>query len=320
MGVDSGLPTFRGRHALVSPLLKRMNLEYVDICNPKWFTENPGFAWEFWASCRQEYARATPHEGYHIIRRWAEAMPWGSFCFTTNIDSQWELTDWAPERLFERHGSALFVQCSQPCCSLVWSDVVRTSKRKGRHDLPQCEWCRSLARPNVFMFSDMGFVRDERGTAQQQNYKHWLRHLDQALHGRSGKSDSDVAPSRVVCLEIGAGTAVPHVRSEMEKVAQDMNGQLIRINLEEPQLPQGLQDRAVSIPHSALHALLEIDRLVQGAVSRPVAFDPVSGDTADNVGKAVQSRESKKRKKTGQRRAKVNGIIDVESSGDDVDA
>uniref|UniRef100_A0A7S1EWI8 Uncharacterized protein n=1 Tax=Noctiluca scintillans TaxID=2966 RepID=A0A7S1EWI8_NOCSC len=99
-----------------------------------------------------------------------------------------------------------------------------------------------------------------------------------------------------------------------------MNGQLIRINLEEPQLPQGLQDRAVSIPHSALHALLEIDRLVQGAVSRPVALDPVSADTADHVGKAVQSRESKKRKKTGQRRAKVKGIIDVESSGDDVDA
>ena len=49
MGVDSGLPDFRGNDGFweAYPPLKKIGLEFYDIANPKLFEINPELAWGF---------------------------------------------------------------------------------------------------------------------------------------------------------------------------------------------------------------------------------------------------------------------------------
>ena len=50
MGVDSGLPDFRGNEGFwrAYPPLKRLNIDFVSMANPMWFRENPKLAWAFY--------------------------------------------------------------------------------------------------------------------------------------------------------------------------------------------------------------------------------------------------------------------------------
>ena len=84
MGVDSGLPDFRGRQGLWReyPPLQESNLDFGDMANPNWFEDDVTFAWGFYGHRLNLYRRTVPHEGFHIMRRWAEARPRGSFVFT----------------------------------------------------------------------------------------------------------------------------------------------------------------------------------------------------------------------------------------------
>jgi len=64
-----------------------------------------------------------------------------------------------------------------------------------------------------------------------------------------------------VCLEIGAGTEVPTVRLEMEKLAKSLGeSKLIRINLDQPEIPASLCEaqRAVGLGLPAVEALQRI--------------------------------------------------------------
>jgi NAD-dependent SIR2 family protein deacetylase len=49
MGVDSGLPDFRGKSGFwkAYPPLAKMGIEFEEMANPYWFTKNPSLAWGF---------------------------------------------------------------------------------------------------------------------------------------------------------------------------------------------------------------------------------------------------------------------------------
>ncbi len=101
--------------------------------------------------------------------------------------------------------------------------------------LPSCPRCGSLARPNVLMFGDFGWLPD-RTTAQEQRFASWM----------SGLGDA-----RLAIVEIGAGTAVPTVRMTSEQLARRPGATLIRINVREPQVPRD----HIGIPLGGLEAL-----------------------------------------------------------------
>ena len=88
MGVDSGLPDFRGPQGFwrAYPTLGRHGLGFTDIANPEAFRGNPRLAWGFYGHRLALYRRTAPHRGYTILRGWAEAKPGGAFVSTTNID------------------------------------------------------------------------------------------------------------------------------------------------------------------------------------------------------------------------------------------
>src|SRR5215470_1992864 len=74
MGVDSGLPDFRGNEGFWNayPPYKHLGLSFVELCNPRWFDSDPAMAWGFYGHRMNLYRATTPHEGFGILRRWAE--------------------------------------------------------------------------------------------------------------------------------------------------------------------------------------------------------------------------------------------------------
>jgi len=260
MGVDSGLGTFRGSHKGVWQGLEDVGLAYEEICNPKWFQDEPHLAWGFWDFCHGAYQASTPHNGYAVARGWAQRCPLGFFSFTSNIDSHWITSGTSSERVLEVHGAVRWLQCSRPCCPDVWrapKDLGLTEDsetHRVRGVLPTCPKCKAVARPNVQMFGgDSGFSKARR-SSQFGRYDSWLK----ALEARP-----DTESLRVTCIEIGCGLTVPTVRNELETVVRKFPGaRIIRVNPENPGLDTGLVNKGVSLPLRAGVAIDELGKQV----------------------------------------------------------
>ena len=248
MGVDSGLPDFRGDQGFwkVYPPYAKLGLNFVAVANPRWFRTDPELAWGFYGHRLHLYRKTTPHAGFEILRRWAERMSHGHFVYTSNVDGHFQRAGFAEERVLEVHGTLNWMQCVQRSCGYlgpVAEDTppvtVDETTMRAVLPLPACPKCGELARPNVLMFGDAGW--DEgRSWQQEVRLNAWLG----TLRGR-----------RLVVVECGAGTAIPTVRQLCEFVAGQFGGTLIRLNMREPQVPPGHIGLAVG----ALAGLQAID-------------------------------------------------------------
>ena len=245
MGVDSGLPDFRGTEGFwrAYPPLHKLGLRFEQVADPRWFRDDPTLAWGFYGHRFNLYRATTPHAGFEILRRWSESKSRGGFVFTSNVDGHFQRSGFDPNQVCEIHGSLLFGQCSGPCTPRVWdaSELkieVDEESFRAREPLPLCPSCGALARPNVLMFGDGGW-NAERTDEQQDCMVEWL-------------GERDV--SRLAIIEMGAGTAIPSVRRLSERL-QRLGATLIRINPRESEGPES----TVSIASGALHALRAID-------------------------------------------------------------
>ena len=246
IGVDSGLPDFRGDEGFwrAYPPLRQLGLSFSDMANPAWFQRDPELAWGFYGHRLDLYRRTTPHRGFAVLRRWLMARP--GFVFTSNVDGHFQTARFDDDRILECHGSLRHVQCATPCSDAIWSadDLsvdVDPETFRARWPLPKCPRCGDVARPNVLMFGDGGWVPD-RTERQAEEYRSWLR--------------TSASAGRLVVIECGAGTAVPTVRMECER-----RGTLIRINVREPDVPAD----AIGLAVGARDALLYL--------AEQVAFD-----------------------------------------------
>src|SRR3954453_17590825 len=84
MGVDSGLPDFRGPQGFwgAYPPYAKLGLGFSAVATPAWFASDPPFGWGFYGHRLDLYRRTRPHPGFAILRRWADKMPLGAFVFT----------------------------------------------------------------------------------------------------------------------------------------------------------------------------------------------------------------------------------------------
>ena len=253
MGVDSGFGTFRGRNAGVWPPLQELGYDFTEMSNPQWFSDDPAFGWAFWHFRWSAYTSGVPHRGYHLLVKWGHAVPKGMFSFTSNIDGHWIRAGLSADRVLEVHGSVNHLQCAKPCAQEIWDTpklefTLDDKGHKVTSDLPQCPKCSAVARPNVLMFGDWGYV-DIRSRVQEDHYAKWCK---------------SVAGSKVVIVEIGAGHAVPTVRLQSEAQARRLNATLIRINLDDPDVPNGLNE-SFSLPLGALEALEGIEKMLSAS-------------------------------------------------------
>ncbi|MBV8078581.1 MAG: hypothetical protein JO284_19390, partial [Planctomycetaceae bacterium] len=117
MGVDSGLPDFRGKHGFWNayPPYAKLGLDFAAMANPEWFATAPAFAWGFYGHRLNLYRRTEPHPGFAILRRWAERMPRRAFVVTSNVDGHFQRAGFAPERVMEVHGAIDWMQCTRHC-------------------------------------------------------------------------------------------------------------------------------------------------------------------------------------------------------------
>jgi NAD-dependent SIR2 family protein deacetylase len=232
MGVDSGLPDFRGAAGFwrAYPAIAKLGLSFADMANPAWFDDAPDLAWAFYGHRLNLYRRTVPHHGFAQLLALGAGKPQGYYVFTSNVDGQFQKAGFCSERIVECHGSIHHFQCTRPCTPAIWNadqEQVRVDEVLFRAlpPLPRCRHCGALARPNILMFGD-SLWRDQRTQAQERGFAAWL----EALAG---------AAAKIVVIELGAGTAIPTVRWTSERVASHARGLLVRINPRECQVPHG---------------------------------------------------------------------------------
>jgi NAD-dependent SIR2 family protein deacetylase len=229
MGVDSGLPDFRGPQGFwrAYPPYAKLGLNFIELANPRWFARDPALAWGFYGHRLITYRSTTPHHGFAVLRNWAARAPHGAFVFTSNVDGHFQRAGFEQQRVAEVHGSVHWMQCTRRCgVGIFPADdtqvAIHEETMRAIEPLPRCPSCGELARPNVLMFNDWEW-EDDRTMAQMQRLEDWLG----SLRGR------------LVIVECGAGRAVPTVRSFSERIAISAGALLVRINLREPEAPDG---------------------------------------------------------------------------------
>lgn len=255
MGIDSGLPDFRGKDGFwkAYPALGRAKLNFTDVANPSAFERDAGLAWGFYGHRLNLYRQTVPHAGFGILHKWAKRMPLGAWIFTSNVDGQFQKAEFSEDQIFECHGSIHHLQCMAECESSVWSaagftPVVDNDTCRLLNAPPLCPHCQGLARPNILMFGD-GSYSYQREAEQRKRQNAWFGSID-----RNG--------ARVAVVEMGAGTAIPSVRRFSESVSQGYGARLIRINPDEHEVPSS---RDVNLACGALAGLQGIDALLNGS-------------------------------------------------------
>ncbi|MFC0349246.1 SIR2 family NAD-dependent protein deacylase [Undibacterium danionis] len=242
MGVDSGLPDFRGNEGMwqAYPALKQAQLSFTQIATPSAFESMPELAWGFYGHRLQKYRDVVPHAGFGILLALADRMPQGAFVFTSNVDGHFQKAGFSASEIVECHGSIRHLQCCTPCNdSIVSSDslVVDVDNERCllRSPLPRCPHCGGLMRPNILQFNDSTWLTS-RTDLQITKLQAWL----QQMNSQQKK--------KLVVLEIGAGVAISTVRNFGERQQVPM----IRIN----PLDYGVRDlKSVGLQLGALDGL-----------------------------------------------------------------
>lgn len=250
LGVDSGLPDFRGSEGMwrAYPALGRAGLGFADIANPAAFEETPELAWGFYGHRLTLYRSTVPGPAFTVLRQLADLMPEGAFVYTSNVDGQFQTAGFAHDRVVECHGSIHHLQCVSSCTDQTWPadgfhPEVDADACQLVSPLPRCPHCGDLARPNILMFGDWDW-HHRAAHESAARLQRWLRRLERPL-----------------VIELGAGTAIPSVRRFGERHAW----RLIRINPREARVNA---PGHLAVPLRAAAALTGIRDAVSDAAAR----------------------------------------------------
>ena len=165
LGVDSGLPDFRGREGFWRPIRRLPRPASISRrppapppsgATPAWAGASTAIAW-------RSIGAPAPTPGFKSCSALAAARPEGAFVFTSNVDGQFAQAGFASARICRCNGSIHHLQCVEPCSPRLWpADEVRPEVDEAAcrlvSDLPLCPYCGRLARPNILMFADDGWV------------------------------------------------------------------------------------------------------------------------------------------------------------------
>lgn len=250
MGVDSGLPDFRGNEGFwqAYPPYRSLGLSFVEMANPEGFYSNPPFAWGFYGHRLTLYRATSPHDGFYLLKQWGKSKSNELFVFTSNVDGQFQKAGFAEDSILECHGSIHHLQCTKQCGVGIWSAaneqiVIDHNSMQAEQPLPRCPNCGAMARPNILMFGDWDWD-SQRSDIQESRFQEWVK---QRIKQQSS----------LVVIEIGAGLAVPTVRYQCENIARHFQCPLIRINPRDAQGSTG----TISLAGGCLEVLEQINRV-----------------------------------------------------------
>ncbi len=240
MGVDSGLPDFRGDQGFWNayPMYERLGINFVGAANPANFEGDPAFGWGFYGHRTNLYRQTKPHPGFRMLQNWAADLGQDSFVVTSNVDGQFQKAGYREDQVLEVHGSIHHLQCLSPCCNAIWNNdesiPVDLTTMRAQH-VPQCRHCRQPARPNILMFGDYSWLAN-RTRGQEMRFESFLEQHHQ---------------EPLVVIEMGAGTAIPTIRYMSERIGQRHAAKVVRINPREAHISGG----HIALPCGALEGL-----------------------------------------------------------------
>ena len=251
IGVDSGLPDFRGTEGFwkAYPPIAKLGIRFEEMANPYWFEHDPQLAWAFYGHRLNLYRQTLPHKGFEILLNICKSRIYGCFVVTSNVDGQFQKAGFEDRQIEEIHGSIHHLQCSRPCNNNIISakniDItIDEVQFKATGDLPICEQCGAVMRPNILMFGDWAWL-PERSNQQSRRLYNWLLQVKQNK-------------AKLAIIEFGAGKAVPSIRHKSEMIARQYNATLIRVNPRDYDVPMG----HISIPTGALDACENIAKIL----------------------------------------------------------
>jgi len=233
MGVDSGLPDFRGNEGFwrAYPAIKELGIGFEDMANPEWFEKDPQLAWAFYGHRLNLYKDTTPHNGFDILLKLVQNKLNNYFIYTSNVDGAFQKAGFDEDKIVEVHGSIHHLQCTQNCTTEIWSakntKIDVDLKNFKALNLIQCHRCQKIARPNILMFNDWDW-NSKRVQKQTDRFNKWIKTIK-----KQG--------TKLVIIEIGAGVTLPTIRIKGNQLAQTIKfANLIRINPQDDSINESL--------------------------------------------------------------------------------
>ena len=244
MGVDSGLPDFRGKEGFweAYPPLKKLGLDFQQIANPRWFAINPALAWAFYGHRLQLYRDTTPHKGFSLLLELVQNKNKNYFIYTSNVDGQFQKAGFSADKIVEAHGSIHHTQCTvcdRGIKSAKKITIELKSEKFEASQIPRCEKCDSVLRPNICMFDDNLTWDETRVASQAERFDKWIKKCVQD-------------DKNILIIELGAGKKISHIRDKSEALATRLKTKMIRINPRDYRLYDKL---GVSLACGALEGL-----------------------------------------------------------------
>jgi len=232
MGVDSGLPDFRGNSGFwkAYPPIAKLGLSFSEMANPTWFERKPKMAWAFYGHRLNLYRKTIPHDGFKKLLEIGKVKKYGYFVFTSNVDGHFQKAGFEDGFIEECHGSIHHLQCIQPCTSEIWEAgnvriEINMDEFEANEPLPKCKNCGDIARPNILMFGDWNWI-SYRSVEQGTRLETWMETMNEL-------------GAKVAIIEMGAGHAVPSVRFQSQSAFRKLNASFIRINPRDFDVPEG---------------------------------------------------------------------------------
>ncbi len=241
IGIDSGLPDFRGDHGFweAYPALGNLGIKFSEIASPWAIDSMPTVAWGFYGHRLNLYRTTNPHNGFRILRNIGDHLKHGYFIYTSNVDGQFQKAGFNPSRIVEIHGSIHQLQCLRPCQYKTWPadpflPEVNEEKCELISPLPRCPYCGSILRPTICMFNDNDWVSSN-SEQQLTRFRHWQKTVSHPL-----------------IIELGAGTAISSVRY----LSDSWGPPLIRVN---PRAPEVNKRNHIGVDVGALRFLTDLE-------------------------------------------------------------
>lgn len=224
MGVDSGLPDFRGKEGFwkAYPFFEKLDIDFMNAASAQGFFSNPDVAWAFYGHRLDMYRKTKLHPGFNMLLDLVKAKNNNYFVYTSNVDGYFQKSGFDADRICEVHGSIHHLQCTMNCNDEIWNnrEIININKEQMSVDrYPRCNSCGGIARPNILMFDDYYWIY-ERTRKQEGKYNKWLHNTTIAKK------------QKLAIIEIGCGTSIQTIRMNSDWMVKknSSNAKLIRIN------------------------------------------------------------------------------------------
>ena len=207
MGVDGGLPDFRGPEGFwrAYPTYAQLGHSFESLAQPRWFADDPALAWGFYGHRLSLYRQTQPHAGYDILHRLSQRIP--TWVITSNVDGHFQRQGF--KHVWEVHGSIHHAQCHASCCGDIWpipmgydAKVDDHMRASFLHHCPHCNgWLVPISSCSMIT---LGMIN----AAPNKNYSSSNGYISSKNRSNHGSSFLSSAQERACLLSVSLGRAI----------------------------------------------------------------------------------------------------------------